>query len=35
MDNDGIRERLEKVKEVKGITTNRLARESGVDSGNL
>lgn len=35
MDNDGIRERLEKVKEVKGITTNRLAKESGVDSGNL
>lgn len=35
MDEKGIRERIEQVKEKNGVSTNRLAKESGVDAANL
>lgn len=35
MDDKGIRERIEQVKEKNGVSTNRLAKESGVDAANL
>lgn len=35
MDEKGIRERIEQVKQKNGVSTNRLAKESGVDAANL